>query len=64
MSKTDRAWDPDQTVLLPPSPRDWLPDGDLVYFMLDVVRALDLSAITAKESSMNKVKDSSPSGLV
>jgi len=46
MSKTYRAWDPDQTYLLPPSPRDWLPDGDLVYFMLDVVQALDLSAIT------------------
>jgi len=48
MSKTYRAWDPDQTYLLPPSPRDWLPDGDLVYFMLDVVQALDLSAITRK----------------
>ena len=48
MSKTFRAWDPDQTYLLPPSPRDWLPDGDLVYFMLDVVQTLDLSAITRK----------------
>ncbi len=48
MSKTYRAWDPDQTYLLPPSPRDWLPDGDLVYFMLDVVQTLDLSAITRK----------------
>ena len=48
MSKTYRAWNPDQTYLLPPSPRDWLPDGDLVYFMLDVVQTLDLSAITRK----------------
>jgi len=48
MSKTYRTWDPDQTYLLPPSPRDWLPDGDLVYFMLDVARTLDLSAITRK----------------
>ena len=48
MSKTYRAWNPDQDWLLPPSPRDWLPDGDLVYFMLDVVQALDLSAITRK----------------
>ncbi len=48
MSKTYRAWDPDQTYLLPPSPRDWLPDGDLVYFMLDVVQSLDLLAITHK----------------
>ena len=48
MSKTYRAWNPDQDWLLPPSPRDWLPDGDLVYFMLDVVQALDLSAIIRK----------------
>ena len=48
MSKTYRAWDPDQTYLLPPSPRDWLPQGDLVYFMLEVVQTLDLSAITRK----------------
>jgi transposase len=48
MSKTYRPWNPDQDWLLPPSPRDWLPDGDLVYFMLDVVQALDLSAITRK----------------
>ncbi len=48
MSKTYRAWNPDQAYLLPPSPRDWLPDGDLVYFMLDVAQTLDLSAITRK----------------
>jgi transposase len=48
MSKTYRAWNPDQDWLLPPSPRDWLPDGDLVYFMLDVVGTLNLSAITRK----------------
>ena len=48
MSKTYRRWDPDQTYLLPPSPRDWLPDGDLVYFMLDVVQTMDVSLITRK----------------
>lgn len=54
MSKTYRAWNPDQDWLLPPSPRDWLPDGDLVYFMLDVVRTLDLSAITRKYEKENR----------
>jgi len=54
MSKTYRAWDPDQTYLLPPSPRDWLPDGDLVYFMLDVVRTLGLSAITRKYEKQDR----------
>lgn len=48
MSKTYRPWDPDQDWRLPPSPRDWLPEGDLVYFMLDVVQTLDLSPITRK----------------
>jgi transposase len=46
MSKTYRPWNPDQPWLLPPSPKDWLPEGDLVYFVMDVVRQLDLSAIT------------------
>ena len=48
MSKTYRPWNPDQDWLLPPSPREWLPEGDLVYFMLDAVKALDLSEITRR----------------
>ncbi len=48
MSKTYRSWDPDQAYVLPPSPQDWLPEGDLVYFVLDTVRDLDLKAITRK----------------
>jgi transposase len=48
MSKTYRSWDPDQDWLLPPSPREWLPEGDFVYFMLDVVKTLDLSEITRR----------------
>jgi len=48
MSKTYRPWNPDQDWLLPPSPREWLPEGDLVYFMLDVVKTLDLSEITRR----------------
>ena len=43
MSKKFRNWSPDQTWLLPPSPRDWLDDGHLVYFLLDVVGEMDLS---------------------
>lgn len=46
MGKTYRPWNPGQSWLLPPSPRDWLPEGDLVYFVLDAVSELDLSAIT------------------
>jgi transposase len=48
MSKTYRLWNPNQQWLLPPSVQDWLPENDLVYFMLDTVNELDISAITAK----------------
>jgi len=35
----------DQTLLFPPSLHDWLPDGHLARFLVDVVSALDLEAI-------------------
>lgn len=44
--KSYRPWNPEQSFLLPPSPNDWLPEGHLAYFILDVVKALDLSEIT------------------
>lgn len=44
--KQYRAWNPDQSFLLPPSPRDWLPEGHLAFFILDVIATLDLSVIT------------------
>ncbi len=47
MTKTYRDWSTDQTYLFPPSPHDWLPEGDLVYFLLDTVATLDLSPIFA-----------------
>jgi hypothetical protein len=34
--------DRDQPFLLPPDLRDWLPDGHLAWFVLDVVDQLDL----------------------
>jgi len=46
MAKTYRPYVPEQDLLLPPSLRDWLPADHLVYFVSDVVDALDLSAIT------------------
>lgn len=36
-----------QTLLFPPSLHDWLPDGHLARFVVDVVMALDLDAIYA-----------------
>lgn len=43
--KSYRAWSPTQSFLLPPSPLEWLPEGHLAYFVLEVTQALDLSAI-------------------
>ena len=48
MSKTYRPWNPNQQYLLPPSVQDWLPENDLVYFILDTVNELDISAVTEK----------------
>jgi transposase len=43
--KSYRPYAPYQTFLLPPSPTDWLPEGHLAYFMLDLVEGLDLREI-------------------
>lgn len=43
-----RAYSPGQPYLLPPDPRDWLDEGDLVFFVMDVIQHLDLGPITRK----------------
>jgi transposase len=43
--KSFRPWQPEQTTLLPPSPREWLSPDHQVYFLLDLVDELDLSEI-------------------
>ena len=45
--KTFRPWNPEQTLLLPPSPVDWLPANHLVFFLLDLATELDLGVIYA-----------------
>ena len=47
MSKTYRDWSTGQAYLFPHSPQDWLPEGDLVSFLLDTVATLDLAPIFA-----------------
>src|SRR3954452_3711568 len=39
--------DREQAFLMPPDPRDWLPQGHLVWFMLASVEQMDLSAFYA-----------------
>src|SRR5262245_2806764 len=43
MSKSYRPYVTDQSALFPASPRGWLPEGHVVYFVLDVVGQMDLS---------------------
>lgn len=40
-----RSYDPDELWLLPPSPRDWLPEDHLAYFLADLVDELNLTPI-------------------
>lgn len=43
--KAYRPWHPTQSFLLPPSPEEWLPQGHLAFWLLDVVASLDISGI-------------------
>lgn len=38
-------YEPDQLLPVPPSLRDWLPEGRLAYFVSDIADELDLSEI-------------------
>jgi transposase len=47
MAKSYRPYLPEQSLLLAPNVRDWLPENHLAYFIGDVIDELDLSAIEA-----------------
>jgi transposase len=47
MPTTFRPSLPDQSFLFPPSPRDWLPEGHLAFFIADTVAAVNLHAFYA-----------------
>jgi len=47
MAKEYLPYEIDQRLLLPPDLRDWLPEGHLALFVVDVVAALNLSKIHA-----------------
>ena len=44
MAQNFVACDRDQELLLPPSLREWLPEGHLAWFVIEAVAAFDLSA--------------------
>ena len=43
--KSFRPWNPEQTLLLPLSPVDWLLENHLVFFMVDLAAEIDPAAI-------------------
>jgi transposase len=45
MAKVYRPYFPEQDFLLPPSPREWLAEDHLSYFVSDLIDQLDLSVI-------------------
>ena len=45
MSRKFGDWPPDASWLFPPSPRDWLPEYHLAYFLLEVTTQIDISPI-------------------
>ena len=45
MNRKFRDWQPDASWLFPPSPRDWLPDGHLADFLVEVTAQVDISPI-------------------
>jgi transposase len=45
--RTCRPYDPEELWLLPPSPRDWLPEDHLAYFLSDLVEEWNLAPILA-----------------
>src|SRR5215207_2625607 len=44
MAQNFLSCDREQDFLMPPSVREWLPEGHLAWYLLDVVERLDLSA--------------------
>jgi transposase len=48
MPTSYRPYEPDQVMLLPAAPQDWLPAGHLAHFISDTVDALDLKAFYAR----------------
>src|ERR1044072_504544 len=47
MAQNFLACDREQELLLPPSLREWLPEGHLAWFVIDAVAEMDLSAFYA-----------------
>jgi transposase len=47
MGQSFIACDREQSFLMPPDVREWLPDGHLAWFVIDAVAEMDLDAFYA-----------------
>ena len=61
MPTSFRPYAPDQDLLLPPSLREWLPEGHLAYFISDVVEELD-AAQQAGMQTLQLVREGTQAG--
>jgi len=48
MESRYRPYEPDQQYLMPPSIREWVPEGDLSHFVSDTIDVLDVSGFGEK----------------
>ncbi|MDF0676254.1 MAG: hypothetical protein P0120_18240 [Nitrospira sp.] len=53
-TRTFRPYEPDDLWLLPPSPRDWLPEDHLADFVTDLVEALNRDPILASYGGVTR----------
>lgn len=51
MNKSYFSWLPFEPFLFPPCPADWLPEGHLAWFILELVDQLDLRVIDGRYQS-------------
>src|ERR1700723_1917254 len=64
-TKKYRPWTPEVYALMSCTPADRLPEGDLVFFLLDIVPQLDLSRFYARyEQQMRGAPPFDPAMLV
>ena len=60
MSPRFRPLDRDTPYLLPPSLQDWLPEGHLARFVVEMVDALDLSELEGGLGPRLRVRPAHP----
>ena len=53
MAQNFLACDREQAFLMPPDPRDWLPEGHLAWFVLASVEEMDLCGVLWRPTALD-----------